>query len=330
MLISVFLMIALIDNAILVGQASNSSKITSPKNSKDLTSQNRVLIKLTESGTTAEAKVNPKNIKVNVGTTVVWESKLPEKVYVQSKPDENHYVGELLNQSYIFPGESYQVILSKPATFIYDGSNGFGSYYVRGTITVVNETKAEQEIPIETTQNQSGKYDVSQIQWNEFTNDLGQFSVEYPKLWKTEIGNRFTGNPPLTAENSNGESLIPSWVQITVFDSDDKTSQKWAQTEKNNVDDEKDTKIIEPVTCDVYRIDGVQGCSFVYATEDKDGRTSANLDIFVNDNASQTHSIKYRTDSAVYDLEEPIIQHLLSTYKLLKNGNTGSDSNTVN
>jgi hypothetical protein len=326
----ILLAIVLMESGILVGQASNSTKMTTPKNSKDLTSQDRVLIKLTESGTTAEAKVNPKNIKVNVGTNVVWESKLPEKVYVQSKPDENHYQGELLNQSYIFPGESYQVILNEPATFIYDGSNGFGSYYVRGTITVVNETKVEEDIPIETIQNHSDKYDVSQIQWNEFTNDLGQFSVEYPKLWKTEIGNRFTGSPPLTAENSNGGSLIPSWVQITVIDSDEKTSEKWAQTEKNNVDDEKDTKIIEPVTCEVYRIDDVQGCSFVYATEEKGGRTSANLNIFVNDNASQTHSIKYRTDAAIYDQEAPIIQHLLATYKLLKNGNTTPESNAVN
>jgi hypothetical protein len=311
----------LINGSLIVGYASNSTKTTTSK-SKDLTSQDRVLIKLTESGTTAEAKVNPKNIKVNVGTTVVWESKLPEKVYVQSKPDEKHYTGQLLNQHYIFPGESYQVILNEPATFIYDGSNGFGSYYVRGTITVVNETKAEQSeqaIPIETIQNQSGKYDVSQIQWNGFTNDLEQFSVEYPKLWKADIGNRFTGNPPLTAENTNGGSMVPSWIQISVFDSDDKTAQKWALAEKNNVDDDKDTKIIDPVTCDVYKIDGVQGCSLVYATEDNNGRTSANLDIFVNDNASETHSIKYRTDASIYDLEIPVIQHMLTTYKLLKN-----------
>src|SRR5688500_11055141 len=167
----------LIVNVFLVSHPSNSTKIETTKNSKDLTSEDRVTIKLTESQSTAEAKVNPKNIKVNVGTTVVWESNLPEKVFVQSKPDENHYVGELLNQSFIFPGESYQVILNEPATFTYDGSNGFGSYYVRGTITVVNETQVPQEIPIETIQNQSGKYDVSQIQWNEFTNDLGQFSV---------------------------------------------------------------------------------------------------------------------------------------------------------
>ena len=256
----------LINSCLLVSYASNSTKTTTSSKSKDLTSQDRVVIKLSESGTTAEAKVIPKNIKVNVGTTIVWESKLPEKVYVQSKPDDNHYEGELLNQHYIFPGESYQVILNEPASFIYDGSNGFGSYYVRGTIKVVNETRteqAEQPIPIETIQNQSGNYDVSQIQWNEFTNDLEQFSLEYPKLWTTDIGNRFTGNPPLTAEKINGGSLIPSWIQIAVFDSDDKTAQKWAQAEKNSVDDDKDTRIIDPVTCDVYTINGVKGCSFV-------------------------------------------------------------------
>jgi plastocyanin len=323
--ISIILAVALLNNSLLVGQASNSTKTVSTKKSKDLTSEDRVLIKLTESGTTAEAKVNPKNIKVNVGTTVVWESKLPEKVYVQSKPDENHYEGELLNQSYIFPGESYQVKLNEPATFTYDGSNGFGSYYVRGIITVVNETKVETEIPIETIQNQTANYDVSQIQWADFTNDLAQFSVEYPKHWKTEIGNRFTGNPPLTAEKDNGGSMFPSWIQIKVFDSDDKTAQKWAQTEKKNVvDSEKDTKLIDPVTCEFYKIDNIQACSFVYAIEDKEGRTTANLQLFVNDNASLTHSIKYKADAGIYDLELPVIQHILNSYKLIKNNGHGT------
>ncbi|TLX86880.1 MAG: hypothetical protein E6L04_03195 [Thaumarchaeota archaeon] len=172
---------------------------------------------------------------------------------------------------------------------------------------------------------------MSQIKWRNFTNDLGQFSVEYPSQWQTQIGNRFTGEPPLTAESSNGNSLVPSWIQIKVFDNDDKTAEKWAQTEKKNlVDGEKDTKLIEPVTCEVYKIDNVQACSFVYATEEKGGRTSANLDLFVNDNGSQTHSIKYRTDAAIYDLETPVIQHLLNTYKLLKNVNIVAEANLVN
>jgi len=84
--VSVLLIVALVYNGLLVGQASNSTKITTPKKSKDLTSEDRVLIKLTPSGTTAEGKVTPKNIKVKAGTTVVWQSTLPEKVYVQSKP----------------------------------------------------------------------------------------------------------------------------------------------------------------------------------------------------------------------------------------------------
>jgi len=140
MSISIILAVALLNNSLLVGQASNSTKTVAPKKSKDLTAEDRVLIKLTKSGTTAEAIVSPKNIKVKVGTTVVWENMLPEKVYVQSKPDENHYEGELLNGSYFFPGESREEKLNKIGTFIYDGSNGFGSYYVRGSITVVNET----------------------------------------------------------------------------------------------------------------------------------------------------------------------------------------------
>jgi len=324
---SILLAIVLIDNSLLVGQASNSTKINPPKKSKDLTSEDRVLIKLTPSGTTAKGNVSPKNIKVKAGTTVVWQNMLPEKVYVESKPDENHYQGELLNQSYIFPGESREEKLNDIGTFIYDGSNGFGSYYVRGAITVVNETTEEKPTPIETVQNQTANYDVSQIKWRNFTNDLEQFSVEYPSQWQTQIGNRFTGEPPLTVEGSNGNSLIPSWIQIKVFDSDGQTAQKWAQTEKKNlVDGEKDTKLIEPVSCEVYKIDNSEACSFVYAAEDKQGRTTANLQIFANDNASLTHSIKYRTDAAVYDLEGPVEKHLLNSYKLIKNGNSVTES----
>ena len=321
--ISILLAIALIDNSLLVGQASNSTKITPPKKSKDLTSEDRVVIKLTESGTPEEGNVSPKNIKVKVGTTVVWQKMLPEKVYLQSKPDENHYEGELLNASYVFPGESRVEKLSDVGTFIYDGSNGFGSYYVRGAITVVDETAEENKIPIDTVQNQSGNYDVSQIKWRNFTNDLEQFSVEYPSQWQTQIGNRFTGQAPLTLESSNGNSLVPSWIQIKVIDNDGQTEKKWAQTEKKNlVDGEKDAKLIDPVSCEVYRIDNTKACSFVYAAEDKQGRTTANLQIFVNDNASLTHSIKYTTDASVYDMEAPVVKHLLNSYKLIKNGNT--------
>jgi plastocyanin len=310
---------------------SNSTKITTPKNSKDLTTQDTVVIKLAPTGTTAEGKVTPKDIKVKPGTTVVWQNMLPEKVYVESKPDENHYQGQMLNQSYIFPGESREEKLNDIGTFIYDGSNGFGSYYVRGTITVVNDSAEQKKIPIETTLNQSNNYDVSQIKWRNFKNDLEQFSVEYPSQWQTKIGNRFTGGPPLIVENINSDpSLIRSTIEIKVFDNDDKSAQKWTQSDKKNVvDGEKDTKLIEPVTCQA-KIDNAQACSFVYATEDKKGRTTANLHLFVNDNASQIHSIKYATDPATYDLEAPVMQHVLNSYKLIKNYDTGMESNTLN
>ena len=211
-----------------------------PKKSKDLTSEDTVIIKLTPSGTTANGNVSPKNIKIKPGTTVVWQNMLPEKVYVESKPDENHYQGQMLNASYIFPGESREEKLNDIGSFIYDGSNGFGSYYVRGSITVVNQTVEEKKLPVATIQNQTAIYDVNQIKWRNFTNDLGQFSVEYPSQWQIQIGNRFTGEPPLTAQSSNGISSAPSWIQINVFDNDGKTVQKWAQIEKKNlVDREK-------------------------------------------------------------------------------------------
>ncbi len=80
----------------------------------------------------------------------------------------------------------------------------------------------------------------------------------------------------------------------------------------------------------MYKIDNSEACSFVYAAQDKQGRTTANLQVFTNDNASLTHSIKYRTDVAIYDLEAPVVKHLLNSYKLIKNGNTVTESNPVN
>jgi Excalibur calcium-binding domain len=186
--ITIPLAIALIDDSLLVGQASNSTKILPPKSSEDLTHQERVVIKLTPSGTTAEGNVSPKNVKVKVGTTVVWENMLPEKVYVQSKPDENHYEGELLNGSYFFPGESREEKLNKTGNFIYDGSNGYGSYYVRGSIAVVENATEKNTAPIEGIDNQKqfmanddmGVHSALQSYSN---NKLG-ISLKHPTDWE--------------------------------------------------------------------------------------------------------------------------------------------------
>ena len=147
----------------LFGQENNSTKIIAPRLSEDLTNQDRVLIKLTPSGTTAEADVDPRNIKVKVGTTVIWENMLPEKVYIQSKPDESHSEGELLNGTYFFPGESREEKLDEVGTFIYDGSNGFGSYYVRGSIKVVEEGTEDMEITVKTSENQTANSNTSNV-----------------------------------------------------------------------------------------------------------------------------------------------------------------------
>jgi hypothetical protein len=173
--------------------ASNSTEVLPPKSNEDLTHQDKVLIKLSESGTTAEANVSPKNIMVKVGTTVVWENLLPEKVYVQSKPDANHYEGELLNGSYFFPGESREAKLDKVGTFIYDGSNGFGSYYVRGTITVVQEATEIKEIPTVMIGNQTSNSDIRNDSISSNTDtvdfqstDLG-LKLRYPSSWTAPI-----------------------------------------------------------------------------------------------------------------------------------------------
>ncbi len=196
------------NSSFLSGQETNSTKVMAPKLSEDLTHQDTVLIKLTPSGTTAEADVSPRNIKVKVGTTVIWENGLPEKIYVQSKPDENHSEGELLNGTYFFPGESRAEKLDQIGTFIYDGSNGFGSYYVRGSINVVEEATKDIEIPFETSENQianSPTVNESNKQENEvlfasesfassegqsYNNDKLGITLEHPVDWKiTDLKN---------------------------------------------------------------------------------------------------------------------------------------------
>ena len=191
------------NSSLLFGQETNSTKIIAPKLSDDLTHQDTVLIKLTPSETTAEADVSPKNIKVKVGTTVIWENMLPEKIYVQSKPDENHSEGEILNGTYFFPGESREEKLDQIGTFIYDGSNGFGSYYVRGSINVVEEATADIGIPVETsgtqmlnsaTGNDSNKQEHQLLLASEssesseaqsYSNSKLGISVKHPIDWKT-------------------------------------------------------------------------------------------------------------------------------------------------
>jgi hypothetical protein len=103
--------------------------------------------------------------------------------------------------------------------YIYFGHDGYGSYFVRGYITVVEPATIDEQVVQNTIQNNTGS-DPKEFQWHEFTNDLEQFSVEYPGTWKTMVGNRFTGGPPLTVENKvSNPNLVASKIQIKVFDS---------------------------------------------------------------------------------------------------------------
>ena len=175
---------------------NTSTKIIPPSNSKDLTSQHNVTIKIIPGHGVGQADLSPKNVKVNVGTTVVWQNLIKDRVYLQSLADSTHPLGGFLDVSYIYPGESHSEILDEVGTFTYAGHAGYGSYYVRGYMTVVNTSIVENN------------YNINRIQWHNFTNDLAQFSVEYPSQWQVKIGNRFNDEPPLTVENTNSGSSL--------------------------------------------------------------------------------------------------------------------------
>jgi hypothetical protein len=95
-------------NGFGVANSSNSTRITAPSHSKDLTSEQSVTIKIRPGEGQGEAALSPKNIKVNAGTTVVWQNLVEDKVFLQSEADSEHLKGQAINAPYIYPGETYE------------------------------------------------------------------------------------------------------------------------------------------------------------------------------------------------------------------------------
>jgi hypothetical protein len=55
------------------------------------------------------------------------------------------FEGQVINASFIYPGEKHEQKLTELGRFAYSGNDGFGSYYVRGYITVVKAGTLQEE-----------------------------------------------------------------------------------------------------------------------------------------------------------------------------------------
>jgi Excalibur calcium-binding domain len=293
-----------------VGQASNSTKILPAQNSEDLTHQDKVLIKLTPSETTAQADVSPKNIKIKAGTTIIWQNMLPEKVYVQSKPDENHYEGELLNGSYFFPGESRVEKLNKNGTFIYDGSNGFGSYYVRGTITVVENATVEKTAPIKKIDNQT------QFMTNEsYSNTKLGISLKHPTDWKAAYlknGIQFIKEKNGVYVEIRKHNLESPHVELKQYVGDDI---------KDRSSSRQDFKLLNITNSTISgNLPAFKAIyTFAKTVNQKDFATEGAVNkisrtwTYVDGNA---YSVAYVADKDNYDLYLPIAEKIIDTLKI--------------
>ena len=113
--------------------------------------------------------------------------------------------------------------------------------------------------------------------WSNFTDADERFSVQYPSHWAvTQAGNRFTEGLPLVATDVNGStSTIQSQLSVNVFKRSNSFSNnnELAKFAFNQlVKDVTGNKLVEPLSCNKYLIDGQKACSFVYSGNDKEGK----------------------------------------------------------
>ena len=241
---------ALGKNPILSNQKNQTAPLTS------IQDKGSFLIRMTP---LVEGYLYPSsNVTINKGTTVIWKNIFDSEVYIKSSADLDHYEGEVLDSGLLPTGETFSYKFNEKGSFPYTGSNG-----IEGVVNVVdgnnsiNANIQKKNLQINASAN---NLNINQIKWINFTDDQSLFSVEYPSQWTAKAGNRFTDDPPLMVENMNGNQTIAhSKFEVMIFGNENLSSLKWAQLKKRElVDSIKDTKLVEPIRCEGYNIDGVQ------------------------------------------------------------------------
>ena len=96
-------------------------------------------------------------------------------------------------------------------------------------------------------------------------------------------------------------------------------SSQWNELKTNIPTNLNNTKIVEPINCKKYVIDTITACSLLYAGDDVKGKREAVLAIAFDDRMNMTHLIVYTTDAEVFDQEQPVLNHILDSYRLTNN-----------
>lgn len=194
-----------------------------------------------------------------------------------------------------------------------------------GKIVVSNKAQptlsnAEKEpaVAIDTTPDTN----VNVTQWKNFTDAGQRFSVQYPVHWAVQqSGNRFTTELPLVANDVSGSSSkVQSQLSINVF----KRSQSFDTNElakfasNQLVKSVSGNKLVEPISCEKYLVNGLKACSFLYSGNDKEGMRYGVFTVVVDKDKSN-HMISYRADPVNFDKEQATMDHIIGSYLLLKN-----------
>lgn len=195
-----------------------------------------------------------------------------------------------------------------------------------GKIVVSNKAQptlsnAEKEpaVAIDTTPDTN----VNVTQWKNFTDAGQRFSVQYPVHWAVQqSGNRFTTELPLVANDVSGSSSkVQSQLSINVF----KRSQSFDTNElakfasNQLVKSVSGNKLVEPISCEKYLVNGLKACSFLYSGNDKEGMRYGVLTVVIVDKDKSNHMISYRDDPLNFDKEQATMDHIIGSYLLLKN-----------
>ncbi|MGI0030878.1 MAG: plastocyanin/azurin family copper-binding protein [Nitrososphaeraceae archaeon] len=270
---------------------------------------------------------SPSKLTIAKGTTVKWENDDSTLHTVTSgKPDEGAS-GTKFDSSYLAAGKSYSHVFNNEGTFDYYCTL---HPFAKGKIIVSDEADEENDdSQIKTVEkepavsvNTSVNRNVNVSQWSNFTDTDERFSIEYPSHWSiTQSGNRFTEELPLVVNDVTGDSKIQTQLSVDVFKNGKSlNNNELAKLAYNElVKDATGNKLVEPISCDKYVIDGENACSFIYSGNDKEGSRYGILAVVVVDGEDSNHILSYRTDPLFFDKEQATMDHIISSYNLLKN-----------
>ena len=164
---------------------------------------------------------------------------------------------------------------------------------------------------------------VNVTQWKNFTDAEQRFSVQHLAHWAvTQSGNKFTTELPLVANDVNGSSSkVQYQLSINVF----KRSQSFDTNElakfasNQLVKSVSGNKLVEPISCEKYLVNGLKACSFLYSGNDKEGMRYGVLTVVIVDKDKSNHMISYRDDPLNFDKEQATMDHIIGSYLLLNN-----------